>query len=264
MEKKYKTKDYLASRIISYGKELESKEYDRVYYRTNEDLQELCRGVEIEGKDVYSVLASSDHIFNARYLKAKSVDAFDINRLTIYYFYLRLWTLKYKNELYPNILGHNHRWLGELLKQVKPKNEMEQIALTHFKKHYITDTNFSNLFFLLDSQPTGYTCFQTPEDLRDCLSPELDFQRIDLFEEQEVKKDYDVIFISNILDRSRKDLNKTTTAAENLSQMTRKDGVVLCSNLIFRRMEDLEREREIFSPYFEKEQKGHSYVYHRK
>ena len=42
------------------------------------------------GKEVLSVLASSDHVLTARYLEAKKVDAFDNNRFTLYYFYLRI------------------------------------------------------------------------------------------------------------------------------------------------------------------------------
>ena len=97
-------KDYLASRVVADNKVLESDEYGKMYYRTNEDLVEAYLDTDFQGKEVLSVLASSDQVFTARVLEAKTVDAFDKNRLTLYYFYLRLWTLKYEKELYPHIL----------------------------------------------------------------------------------------------------------------------------------------------------------------
>ena len=101
-------KDYLASRVISFDKSTEDNEYGKIYYKCNEDLLNGCLDIDFAEKDVLSVVGSGDQILTARFLDAKRVDAFDKNRLTIYYFYLRLWSIKYENTLYPDILEDNN------------------------------------------------------------------------------------------------------------------------------------------------------------
>ena len=98
MDKDIYLKDYLVSRVISFGKEIPG--YGRVYYRTNEDLDTIYRDLDFHKKKVLSVLASSDQVFTARYLGAEQVDSFDKNRLTIYYYYLR------KYDVYDFLLYH--------------------------------------------------------------------------------------------------------------------------------------------------------------
>ena len=86
----------------------------------------------------------------------------------------------------------------------------------------------------------------------------------DLFEKQKAKKQYDIILLSNILDWARDDPKKVRMVAENLAKLTRKNGIVICSNLIYRMSDQLLREEETFSPYFEKESRKDSYIYLRK
>ena len=71
--------DYSASRKIVQNEKLNSNEYDKVYYMTNEDLVDVYSDMDFRGKDVLSVLASSDQVLTARFLDAKTVDAFDKN-----------------------------------------------------------------------------------------------------------------------------------------------------------------------------------------
>jgi len=84
----------------------------------------------------------------ARLLDAREVDSFDYNRLTLYYYYLRVWTIKYTNLLYPDILKNN-RWLYKLLKMVKPTSEEELRALQFFKKHVIHIKRSRNTSFYI-------------------------------------------------------------------------------------------------------------------
>jgi hypothetical protein len=132
MDKDIYLKDYLVSRILSFGKEVPG--YGRVYYRTNEDLDTIYRDLDFYKKKVLSVLASSDQVFTARYLGASQVDSFDKNRLTIYYYYLRKWSIKYRNQLHPKVLKGNN-WLKKLLEVVKPTCEEEEKALQRGKRH---------------------------------------------------------------------------------------------------------------------------------
>lgn len=258
--------DYSASRKIVQNEKLNSNEYDKVYYMTNEDLVDVYSDMDFRGKDVLSVLASSDQVLTARFLDAKTVDAFDKNRLTIYYFYLRLWSIKYYKELYPPI--SEPQVMKDLLRQVIPRNQMEEKALIFFQKHLEEGSNLEFFFHDEGLQPMGYTLFSEARELEKCLSPELSFTRMDMFERQEVTKQYDIILMSNILDWAWSADNSIAVlkAARNLSKMTRKNGVVICSNLIYRQRPNLQEERSIFSSDFELEENDYSYnyVYHKK
>ena len=63
MKKDIYLKDYLASRVISFNKTLESPEYGKIFYECNEDLVDTLKGIDFNKKDVLSVLASSDQVF---------------------------------------------------------------------------------------------------------------------------------------------------------------------------------------------------------
>ena len=108
----------------------------------------------------------------------------------------------------------------------------------------------------------GCTIYQKAEELEDFLSPELDFTCMDFFKPFETGKDYDIVLMSNILDLAFGENIKTT--AENLARLVRPDWTVICSNLLYKTVVREREEERLFSPYFEREDKQHSYVYHRK
>ena len=255
-------KDYLVSRVMVQGKMVEG--YRPVYYQTNEDLVDPILDIDFFHKDVFSVLASSDQVFTARYLEAKTVDAFDFDSLTLHYFYLRLWTLKYRHELYPDILSGRRVWLTSLLKLVKPSNKHEMDALNFFKLHARERSDLSKLFYDDSLQPIGRTLFTKAEELQDCLSPDLVFYHLDMFKEFDIKKVYDIVLLSNVLEWARGDKKRLEIAKNNLSRLLNKDGIVLCSNLIHNDPKQFKEEREIFEDTFEFEKKGKSYTYTKK
>lgn len=161
-------KDYLSSRIIAQNKMLNN--YGKIYYQTNEDLFSPFLEIDFRNKNVLSVLSSGDHVLTARCLGAHIVDAFDNNRLTLYYFYLRLWSIKYRKVLYPQILNDNE-WLESLLKLVEPQNNLEQKALIFFKKHLEMKTHLENLFYDINAQPKGSTIYTKAEELKYSINP---------------------------------------------------------------------------------------------
>ena len=76
--------------------------YNKIYFNTNEDLASLFNNIDIENKDVLTVLGSGDQSFYCYENDANSVDIFDVNRLSIYYYYLRIWVIENLNTFYPN------------------------------------------------------------------------------------------------------------------------------------------------------------------
>ena len=256
MKKSIYEKDYLVSRLISMDKQVDG--YTKIYYQANENLIDYL-DVDFSDKRVFSVLASSDQVLTARYLDAKNVDSFDFNRLTLYYYYLRIWSIKYANSLYPQVLNNN-QWLINLLKLVKPNSKEEKEALFFFIKHIKYHTDISRLFFDIDAQPIGKTIYTKPEELIDYIDQPLNFHHIDLFKPFELPSTYDILLISNILEWARGDKTKLQIAHDNISRLLSTDGTIICSNLINR---SLAQEQQIFSDY-EYEKVGTTYIYKRK
>ena len=75
-------------RDIIWEKE-EHTDYGRLYFCSNEPLELLFNNFSVEGKDVLTVLGSSDQLFHTIDRGANSVDTFDRNPYTKYYYYLR-------------------------------------------------------------------------------------------------------------------------------------------------------------------------------
>ena len=153
-------KDYLASRVICEDKKVNG--YDKVFYKTNEDLLDIYLDIDFYNKDVLSVQASGDQVLTARFLDAKNVDSFDINRLTLYYFYLRLWSIKYRDKLYPEVEGGN-KWIRKLVIEVEPNSEMEKKALDFYKMHLKKNTNIENMFYGCKNVTANLYIYNKPE-----------------------------------------------------------------------------------------------------
>lgn len=263
MDKDIYLKDYLVSRIISFGKEIPG--YGRVYYRTNEDLDTIYRDLDFHKKKVLSVLASSDQVFTSRYLGATRVDSFDKNRLTLYYYYLRKWSIKYRNQLHPKILGKSNNWLKKLLECVKPTSEEESKALEFFKKHVEDKTLFYNMFYEdhLDEEK-GKTIYTKADDLKSSIDMDMKFVDFDMFGENKIDDTYDIVLVSNILEWARGDKTKFRVARDNLNKILNPEGLVVCSSLINRSESTVLSERRIFDEAFSCTEYSGGYVYHKK
>ena len=256
-------KDYLASRVIAQGKQIlnhGNEFYDKVYYQTTEDLTKLA-ALDLKDKDVIAVQSSSDHLFTSRYCGAKSTETFDFNRLTIFYYYLRKWSIEYMGEILPNIFSKN--WLWKCIKQVECKTPMEKNAFDYYFNHLKDGTNFVKLFYNIDVQPDGNTPYRTAEELKPFIEEDPRFYVRNIFLPLTSHKQYDVADMSNILDWARGDKHKITVARDNLDKLLRPDGVVFCSYIVSRNMDT---EEEIFAEKFVKENNPFSqtYTYRRK
>ena len=252
-------KDFLASRIIASEKELDG--YNPLYYQCTEDLIDGYLDVDFYEKEVLSILASGDQVLTAKYLEAATVDSFDKNPLAIYYYYLRRWSILFQNQLYPDIFQKGS--IKDLLSKVKPKTKREQQILAFWKNHEEKETNIEKLFYRIDIQPDGKTLFEKASDVRE-VTDEVPFYHMDLFQEQTQKKEYDIIAISNILDWARNNPKKLEIVCENLANLTKPNGTIICSNLVSRSEKELKREEEIFSSHFQKQKCRKNYLYYKK
>ena len=138
----------MASRVVE-GEEFFY--HDKIYYSSNENLEELFKYIDVKDKDVLTVLASSDQYFYSCINGARSVDTFDKNILTKYYYYLRKWSIKYLGSIYPDKkLINNSRYIYELLELVECSSRDEELAKlfwnSYIRRIYPFDNN--KLFFI--------------------------------------------------------------------------------------------------------------------
>lgn len=249
--------DFTASKSVARGNAYPN--HRKVYYRSNEDLVNSVLSVDFKDKEVLSVLASGDHVLTSRFLDAKRVDAFDINRLTLYYFYLRLWSIKYNNELYPNV--YSNKWMNELLSQVKAETPQEKMAVLFYKKHLANKTPLDKLFYDIESEPKGNTLYTKAEDLKDVVSPVIDYGTVDLFSEVNIPRTYDIVLISNILDWGRNDKDKLINARNNLLKLLKDGGACIASKLV---NYSQSTEKDILKESFDIEETKYGLVYRKR
>lgn len=265
MEKDIYFKDYLASRVIMDDKMVDG--YDKVYYQINEDINDVLLGEDFTDKDVLSVLASADQYFMFKALDAKKVDAFDFNRLTIYYYFLRKWSIKYNNDVYPDIF-YDDSYVENLLEKVVVSSDLEKKALDFFKMHVSNGSDFSKFFYDVDVQPYGNTLFQNIRQLKKIIDSDFTFYNMDLFKDNGdlISKKYDYLYISNILDWAREDSSKITIAKDNLLSLLKDNGKVICSRLVNRSKSGILSERKIFDEDFQLHEfsDGKNYMYIKK
>lgn len=71
------------------------EEVSRIYLFTTEDIKKVVSNFDLKDKKILTVLASSDQTLNFILKKPKSIETFDINVLTKYYFDLKQIAIKY-------------------------------------------------------------------------------------------------------------------------------------------------------------------------
>lgn len=209
--------------------------YATIYVRTNENLKELFECFSVKDMDVLTVLASSDQYFTSYYLGAKSVDSFDINKLTEHYFYLRMWLLMYKEQLSPSNkeIKKNNEWIYNLLCMIKCQNEKEQESYNYWYSYVMNTLGFlgKNLFFLNKDK------IKIPIDdisrLNDIIKDkELNFRCGDICGFFDVKKKYNIVIMSNILEYNANDKVRLIKCRDNLDKLLVCGGKVICTNLM--------------------------------
>ena len=199
-----------------------------VFYSTNEDIKNIVKYFDFNDKSVLSVLASGDQAFYLLNNGAREVDLFDNNSLTIYYFYLRIWTIRYLNRFYPD-LHLDYKFVKKLLDKVIPKNSEEENAYNYWetilKSKY--RKNLSKLVYKsaeLDNQ------IYDLDYLKDRLENlDFNFKCIDISEECDFDRRYDIIYTSNIVDWIKYNPNFVKIYRDNLYNGLTDNGTVISS-----------------------------------
>lgn len=241
-------------------KKIKSSKYNKVYFHSNEYLKYIFQDIDVKDKSVFSVLSSGDHPFYSCLNGAKTLDVFDSNRLTLYYFYLRIWVIKFMNTYYP-LECFDGSYLDKLLSQVKPNTYEEAAALEFWKKFKKTfhSSLYRKMFFIgLYNDINNIEDVSILKDKLDDLT--FDFYNVDISQEGfKHDKKYDIVFASNINDYVQHDSHSLNVFSDNLSSLLNKDGKVVISNV--KRDRITHAEKNIFLKKFDIEDMSKREIY---
>ena len=218
----------------------------KIYYSSNEDLQEIFSFLDFKGKRVLSVVGSGDQAIAFYNCDVKSLDLFDINPLTIYYYYLRIWHMMYYGELYIDQKNF-FDIIKRVLKYVNPSNNDELNAYNYWMSFIELfdgkdlDKIFYNSFYNLGSCSLNYGNILKNFHLNNC-----NFYNFDLSSDISLNKKYDVVYTSNIVDYIKADM--LAKYRDNIYGLLNNGGFLVCSNV--GAFDYNENEKEIFEKKF--------------
>lgn len=207
------------------------KGYGRIYSSSNEDILDLYADIDFKNKNVLSVLASGDQAFMAYLKGATSVDLFDVNKLTLYYYYLRIWTMKYFHTFYaePYLCK---LFIEKLISKVRAESDIEFSCFEYWRifLKQLEDHDLRKLFFSLS------TIIQLSDEELKRLCNSLKkkkstFYNVDISSEINIQKKYDIIITSNIPDWIYSSDESLKKYKENIDRLLNPKGIVLSSNL---------------------------------
>lgn len=201
--------------------------YGRVFYNSNEILYSLFESFDFKNKDIFSVMGSGDQIFHFINRGALNVDTFDINKLTKYYFCLRLWSIKYLNKYYPGSV--NYDFISNLLSIVEVNSQFEKEAYIYWSilLKYLDHYNYEHIL-INDEFSMSRNRIDDLEELKNKLNNKsFSFKNIDFSKNFNIDRNYDYIFLSNIKDWVCVD----STYRNNIDKLLRPGGYVICSTL---------------------------------
>ena len=202
--------------------------YDRVYFDTNEACDDIISKYDFKDKKVLTVLASGDQAFQFYKNGAKSVDLFDINKLTFYYYYLRIWNMRKYHEMYPRWDKLDNNYINELLLSVKPESKDELLAYNYwicFINKF--DSKMIKRFLLPPYYADIYSDSDSELILEKIDNDNFNFYHTDISGVVDIPQKYDFIYTSNLSDFVKKD--KLVLYRDNLYNHLNKGGIVLYS-----------------------------------
>ena len=227
--------------------------YNRVYFYSNEDLNSILSNVCCNDKSVLTVLSSGDQAFHFYNRDALSVDVFDINRLTFYYYFLRRWIIQYTDFYYPSD-DFSIKFIRDILNiiNIDYNNESELAAYKYwcsFVKLY--DDNISNRIFYRSKNQDINNIFDLSK-IKSRLDDSVNFFNCDISKDvSKFNSKYDIIYISNISDYVYQNIVSFEKYRDNLFKLLNDDGVIISTNVKGYNVCSLEKKvfQEVFSCY---------------
>ena len=211
----------------------EKTDYGKIYFSSNEELNQLFQYFDVEGKEVLTVLGSSDQLFFSIDRGSTKIDTFDRNPYTKYYYYLRRWNILYNNSYYiTEDLFKKHFPIIDIICRVRPQSEEEADAYCFWKKYIKTIFPFENEGLFYHNNIRNYVNdIDTLKEKLEIIHPT--FYNIDIYEEVNIPKKYDVIITSNMFEYVRTREDKIIVGRDNLKKLLKDDGKIIATHIVF-------------------------------
>ena len=230
-------------------KKKSSKNYGKIYLHSNELLKGIIPKLKLKNKSVLTILGSSDQLFHFYNGGAERVDAVDINRLAIHYFYLRKWTIKYLNQYYPDE-NMSLEFIRNVLAKVVIHSREEEDSL-HYWYQFVNEMEQEDTDNLYNSGDNfSINRLYNFSTLKDKLSNvDIKIFNQNLFGDFFIDGKYDVIFTSNIADYAVPTRENFEKYRDNLDSLLNENGIIISSNVLRSRPTMIER--KVFGEKFE-------------
>jgi len=222
----------LAIQVTKKGKNSPNK----LSFSSADRIELISKMIDLDGTKVLSLLDSSDPVFCFYLNGAKSVDTYDENKLAFYYFFLRIWTFNYLNQMYPP-RSLNYDFLLDIINNVKPNNENEFKAYNfwvNFIKEEKNDKKIGKLLFKKRNKLIDYSQYDLgliPFNINSTKFFEVNIRNINIKDNY-----YDIIYVSDQCDwidfKNDDDpniINNLKKYRDNLFRLLSDNGIVLCS-----------------------------------
>ena len=208
----------------------------KIYYSSNEKIDMMIKHIDINNKKVLSVLGSGDQAFHLYNNGASIVEVFDMNKLTIYYYYLRRWVIIYMNSYYPDFNNFSIEYIKNVLLKVNPKTSNEANALNYWNLFVskFTNPDLKKLFHFPIRDELDNNYISNLELLRKKIENDTFlFYNKDFSRNIDIDDKYDLIYISNIPEwiYHMQGGIHLEILKSNLLKLLNNDGIVLGTNV---------------------------------
>lgn len=215
--------------LIEYDLKFDDKHYDKLFFSANECIPMILKNVDFNDKRVLSVLSSGDQVFNICTKNVSALDLFDINKLSMYYYYLRIWIMKYTNQYYPQS-SFDKRYLNYILGYVKPTTVEEVNALNFWIQiRNLGSDRIKKLFSGGRTIPVWNNKTDPSKVIKNIEKTQPKFYCVDMASSLYMPERYDIIYASNIAQWILRTHGSIDVYVKNLSNLLNDGGIVLCS-----------------------------------
>ena len=232
--------------------------FRKVYTNTNENLSLLFGKIDLQDRNILTVLSSSDYLYMSYLFGAKNVDCFDINPLTFRYYYLRKWMIE-NGKI--DIGFCSYEEILKILMNVKPGDSIEEKESLLFWQEIIPKMGengfYNHQFFITIFNPFNNFYSDKLGDLSKILSSiNPRFYSFDIRGKTPINlgRKYDTIFLSNSIDYYR-DGESIQAIIHNLYPYVSEQGKIICAHIPQEATENylqvLDFERKFFEQAFD-------------
>ena len=236
--------------ISLFDKEM-LRNYNLIFSSSNELLKPIMSNFDFKDKKVLTVLGSGDQAFHFYKNGVTNIDLFDVNKLTIYNFYLRYWNMMFNNEYY--LPSHKTRkGIAEILSYVRPANEDEFKAMKYWEIliGMCSDRQLNSLFIprstIIDKKNEIVRKWKIVSNIK---NHNYRFFNVDIAENPNISEKYDYIYTSNIVDYISKKGGALEQYRDSLDNLLADDGTIICTNVINDGAN--KKEKKVFSEKFD-------------